>query len=182
MKIISKHKDYYDYLVGIYGEDPLKILDRRDVNTSEDIYSIYFCGKIYIKGIPKYIRKSYDNKLRYAEKENRYFISDYYDIEVIYKDEEVVWFSISEVEWNRRGRVKIDFNKIDKPYCSLPDLSYPILKNIGFNKVMDAIEVYIAIENYISKKDAQVDSNPDNMIRYEQKGFDKKESFRNRPS
>lgn len=30
MKIISKYKDYYDYLVGIYGEDPLIILDRRN--------------------------------------------------------------------------------------------------------------------------------------------------------
>lgn len=30
MKILSKYKDYYDYLVGIYGEDPKLILDRRE--------------------------------------------------------------------------------------------------------------------------------------------------------
>ena len=30
MKIISPYKDYYDYLIGIYGEDPLIILDRRN--------------------------------------------------------------------------------------------------------------------------------------------------------
>lgn len=29
MKIISKFKDYYDHLAGIYGEDPLLVLDRR---------------------------------------------------------------------------------------------------------------------------------------------------------
>jgi len=29
MKIISKHKDYYDYFQGIYGVDKMKILDRR---------------------------------------------------------------------------------------------------------------------------------------------------------
>ena len=29
MKIISTYKDYYDYLSGIWGEDPLIILDRR---------------------------------------------------------------------------------------------------------------------------------------------------------
>jgi len=29
MKIISKFKDYYDYYVGIYGEDPLLVFDRR---------------------------------------------------------------------------------------------------------------------------------------------------------
>lgn len=32
MKIISKFKDYYDYLVGIYGEDPLLVFDRRENN------------------------------------------------------------------------------------------------------------------------------------------------------
>lgn len=30
MKIISKYKDYYDYLKGIYGEDNKLVLDRRD--------------------------------------------------------------------------------------------------------------------------------------------------------
>ena len=30
MKIISPYKDYYDYLIGVYGEDPLIILDRRN--------------------------------------------------------------------------------------------------------------------------------------------------------
>lgn len=29
MKIISTYKDYYDYLSGIYGADPLVVLDRR---------------------------------------------------------------------------------------------------------------------------------------------------------
>ncbi len=30
MRIISKFKDYYDYLKGVYGEDPKLILDRTD--------------------------------------------------------------------------------------------------------------------------------------------------------
>jgi hypothetical protein len=29
MKILSAYKDYYDYLVGVYGEDPILVLDRR---------------------------------------------------------------------------------------------------------------------------------------------------------
>lgn len=29
MKILSSYKDYYDYIVGIYGEDPILVLDRR---------------------------------------------------------------------------------------------------------------------------------------------------------
>ena len=30
MKIISKYKDFYDFLSGIYGEDPLIVLNRLD--------------------------------------------------------------------------------------------------------------------------------------------------------
>ena len=96
-------------------------------------------------------------------------------------DDEVVWFSVSKEEFLRRSWLKKDyFDKISKPYycVGFSKNEFPILKNIGFNKVMSAKEVYIAIENYISKKDIEMDSNPDNMIRYEQKGFDIKKSFR----
>ena len=55
MKIISKYKDYYDYLVGIYGEDPLAVFDRRidpikKPSIFEDqykIYSIAIVGRIF---------------------------------------------------------------------------------------------------------------------------------------
>lgn len=32
MKIISKFKDYYDYLQGIYGVYPKLVLDKREFN------------------------------------------------------------------------------------------------------------------------------------------------------
>ena len=44
MKIISKYKDYYDYLRGIYGEDPKLILDRRQFDL--------------IRPVPRIIHKS----------------------------------------------------------------------------------------------------------------------------
>lgn len=37
MKILSSYKDYYDYLVGIYGEDPILVLDRREHSQPYDI-------------------------------------------------------------------------------------------------------------------------------------------------
>ena len=49
MKIISKFKDYYDYLSGIYGVDPKLVLDRTKgkvpsyANTPEHII-LYICG------------------------------------------------------------------------------------------------------------------------------------------
>lgn len=48
MKVISKYKDFYDYLSGIYGEDPLIVLDRREGG----VYKPSFQNKIvlYIGG------------------------------------------------------------------------------------------------------------------------------------
>jgi hypothetical protein len=59
MKIISKYKDYYDYLVGIYGVDEKLILDRTDFVltsklTNKSKVTFYICGYIidgyYIDG------------------------------------------------------------------------------------------------------------------------------------
>lgn len=49
MKIISQYKDYYDYLVGIYGEDPKLILDRRptvktDSRSDYVVEYVWVCG------------------------------------------------------------------------------------------------------------------------------------------
>lgn len=51
MKIISKHKDYYDHIPNIYGVDDLVILDRREFTTP----TIFECDngsiiKIYVGG------------------------------------------------------------------------------------------------------------------------------------
>jgi hypothetical protein len=45
MKIISKHKDYYDYFQGIYGVDKMKILDRRSENPYTKLEAVK--GKVY---------------------------------------------------------------------------------------------------------------------------------------
>jgi hypothetical protein len=59
MKIISKFKDYYDYLAGIYGVDEKLILDRTEytpVSYVNDFYVVrlaicdYFIEGIFYKG------------------------------------------------------------------------------------------------------------------------------------
>jgi hypothetical protein len=64
MKIISKHKDYYDYLQGIYGIDELVVYDRRTENLIKhidsiklEIYDFAICDFIY--RIYFYKNKSY---------------------------------------------------------------------------------------------------------------------------
>ena len=56
MKIISKHKDYYDYLQGIYGIDEIMVYDRRTKNLIRETYlssgsaqmlTLAICNRIY---------------------------------------------------------------------------------------------------------------------------------------
>lgn len=52
MKIISKIKDYYDYLTGMYGVDPKAILDRTKYTvltgfSNNSFVRLYICGFIY---------------------------------------------------------------------------------------------------------------------------------------
>ena len=50
MKIISKYKDYYDFLLGKYGVDPKLVLDRRKggrlTETSPQSFKLAICGKL----------------------------------------------------------------------------------------------------------------------------------------
>lgn len=71
MKIISKYKDYYDYISGIYGEDPLIVLDRSDFSFP-DFFGNYRDHidsgtiKVYIGG---YLIEGfyYDKKIYYGD-------------------------------------------------------------------------------------------------------------------
>jgi hypothetical protein len=54
----------------------------------------------------------------------------------------------------------------------------PKLSEIGFNKAITPTEAYQDIYNWIPYNEPEVPSSPDDMSRYEAKGFDKKTSFR----
>lgn len=41
MKIISKHKDYYDYLQGIYGVDNYKIYNRTKIVLEKEFELVF---------------------------------------------------------------------------------------------------------------------------------------------
>ena len=54
----------------------------------------------------------------------------------------------------------------------------PKLNEIGFNKTMTPTQAYQDIYNWIPYNEPEVPKSPDDMSRYEAKGFDKKTSFR----
>jgi len=57
MKIITKRsqKDYYDFLIGVYGEDPLIVLDRTKndklpYSISNDVVVRFYIGGYLVEG------------------------------------------------------------------------------------------------------------------------------------
>jgi hypothetical protein len=200
MKIISKFKDYYDYYSGIFGEDPLKVLDRKEYHyepeyskklSLEKIELLFFCGKWYIRGLTNNLKE---------QKFSKYIFDSNFrqlNLNILYQNEIFYWSEIVNYDEVKNQLFTDDtlniISKSIKPYfvikydyyCRRTNKSiykdfYPILKEIEFDKVLDAKECYLEIEQYISKKDINIETNPDDKILLEQKGFDKKISFRHR--
>lgn len=212
MKIISKYKEYYDYLIGLYGQDPLKVLDRTAYKTSDvDIIVkfprhnmpdeivvsdviIYFCGDYYFLGDVKKLRKGDERKGLFRKLDKNkvdwvYEISNgiwkaYYDVDLVYEDDLICVLKLSEdkIKKKYKNYLKIK-DEITAPYYVVQDYDkadevlMPNLTKLNFAKFMSAEDCYLAIESYISKKDVDVPSSPNDMIRFEQKGFKKGKSF-----
>ena len=184
MLIISKFKDYYDYLQGIYGIDKKRVLDRTSITNSyvqeyisvenkESLFHhpeeiLYFCGdvyKLYCKADYEYLWGR-DKDLKY-DRQYGWISRD--SFKIVYENDTIVWIKNNEPSK--------EISKVNFPYF-VKDGTIPVLKHIYFDKVLPSDECYRQIEQFISYKEPEPDSDPTNMNRYESKGFDKKTSFR----
>ena len=96
MYILSKYKDYYDYITGIYGEDPLLILDRTKWNPLPYSFSSTSKIQLYIGG---------------------YFIEGYWDGKNYYWGD-----NIKQFEDNRKYRSHYLGNHYDNPNIQNEDI------------------------------------------------------------
>lgn len=206
MKIISKFKDYYDYLSGIYGVDPLITYNRnphydsfgKSCNGFIDYFSnntyrliqyrvFYVCDKTY--GIVYYnnqIYYTFEEQLHlYQNLKNSY---NYYDKHEFYSFLGLV-YGYKEYGFKKSKFVpSFQSNNLNKKYnCPIIISSNgngnglyfnQRLSDYKFNRIISDKDLYLQITDFLSKKDIEMPSNPDDMIRYEEKGFDKKTSFR----
>lgn len=199
MKIISKYKDYYDYLSGVWGEDPKLILERKGefvVGTSDhsgcDMFVLTFIiggmmVQIYNNGEDYFFGKDlkqFDSSNSWWKKEGHYrveigysngrsnsmpildgvkegfsYLNDKYNSPILY----------SKQSWHCSDITKEDFS------------TYPLLSSTPVTKFVDATDVYRWIQEYLAKKIDQLQTRQDNQTdiqRLENKGFDKKTSFR----
>ncbi len=190
MKIISKYKDYYDYLSGIYGIDEKLILDRRE----KDDYMLPTLGKItiYIAGyiIEGMVKESgnifYGDSLRsyiiekpiwkWLSKHHKRDYTKSFDIK--YKNHNE-WYYLEPIKdlknINEKHNCPI---LIDTPYGIK---KYPMLSTLKLPSFLPAETIYQWLSEWLStqitNKEKQIKELP-NSLKIENKGFDKKKSFR----
>lgn len=194
MKIISKYKDYYDYLQGIYGVDEKLVLDRRESDhpmyyqngrhvfvigdLMVDVLHIdgkFYCGESdMIKlGGTKIENKSQPNIINYRV--------EYLEQSSYFLKKEI---STIRVTAHRKNRVDDNFNQyaIYKPESLNTCIPYPRLEQYGIQKVLKPHDIWVELSNWLGKqltKNEPTVPIGDDKIRIISAGFDLKTSFRN---
>lgn len=189
MKIISKYKDYYDYLVGQFGEDPKLILDRRTWNRSyhieDDMYFKIIIGDKQIDGVYKNNQYYYGHELDQFNVDNkkRYFhIKHNQETQIRYETRQ--WRHLSA--YVILNKEVININKRESAaaiYLQLEDQSkcydYPRLSEFRIQSYMPPKDIWIELSSYLSKQIIEpIVPVGDDKIRLISAGFDLKTSFR----
>jgi hypothetical protein len=199
MYIISKYKDYYDYLAQIYGVDKKVVYFRKPeiveggMGYSTDIRierngqsSLYYIYHDYIwicdKSFP----------VVYVRRELTDFGWFYYS----YEDLIAAWPELkprkSRFKWFTGRNFLLDHfqgvstAKLNTKY-DCPQLwthhnnihKDILLKDCDFQKMMSPEQVFQNVSMWVSAKPEPPQTVPTDMHRFEAKGFDKKTSFRN---
>lgn len=204
MKIISKFKDYYDYLQGIYGIDEKLILDRtKFINRfpygENSVVRFFICGLV-IEGLfrdgkfwyGKELEQFSDNKKRnWGKTGNYYFVKadetkpfGGFDSRVLkspMKFED--WISMQETIAYKNKKEEICPN--DKYNCPIIVSSYygdgyelnPILSEYQFHKVFTAEQIWLMLTEWLGRE-KQIKEMRTDKEKILSNGFDLKTSFR----
>lgn len=202
MKIISKYKDYYDYLAGIYGEDPLVILDRRTGSkpftfSEMDKVRLYVCD-VYVEGLYKngnfYYGKDVEQFEYVApERNGRWWKRYRYRSETKAKEHYVITrdryrieqltINVAPVPTDVNTRLGVPvllrnpFSGKDDTYDISRYQEFPILRDLNLQSLIPPGQMWLMLTDFLSKKDPDNDTR-DNRQKILDAGFDLKESFR----
>lgn len=199
MKIISKHKDYYDYLQGIYGIDEKLVLDRASFTPMTNVQyrfnnldkvEIILCDFI-IEGI------FYDDEFLYgkelesfdlhSKRKNiyRYDNKFYYIDDNSKRDLKILKepFKIDSINSpNTKLECPILINK--HPYNDDNDdvndnkyLKFPILKEYNLYKVFSPEQIFLMLSEWLGREKIIINNQTD-KDKILASGFDLKTSFR----
>jgi hypothetical protein len=205
MKIISKFKDYYDYLQGIYGIDEKLILDRTEFYRTpkfppNGLVNIYICGYEY-EGVclnGQYYWESDIEKIALKSKKRRYWIrggdeKDYYTVDLKLSNQsltQVLKKRVNSVVNDKLnypilinvlgGELGLTYKHRDYHYFEHHQefSKFPILADYGFQRVLPAEDLWIQLSNWLSRT-KDIPNNQTNKEKILSAGFDLKTSFRN---
>lgn len=196
MKIISKYKDYYDYLMGIYGVDEKIVLDRTEfemANFYSPIVVTFYIAGMCIDGY-------WDGMIFYFGEDLRQFCKDQEKDTKNYPKWRLRWMNFGKDpnavtvynnSWLRSQTaypdLRVDETKTNEKHkCAImcssnmkgEFLRYPKLEDLGIISVLPPHEIYMMLSEWLAPKD-KVEDNMSDTEKIIAAGFDKKTSFRN---
>jgi hypothetical protein len=190
MKLISKYKDYYDYLTGIYGIDEKLVLDRRE----QEQYILPSFGKVIlyiadhiIEGLYMNHKFYYGNTLKpFTLTKNlkgnwlsKHWHRDYSKSFKVRIGSFEEWFYLEAIKDSNLTNTKENCPIILETVFG--KTKYPKLETLGLPSFLPAKTTYQWLtewlSNQITNKEKQIKELPDSL-KIESKGFDNKYSFR----
>lgn len=201
MKILSKHKDYWHYLTGVYGEDPKIVYNMTnscgiiESDTKGYILELHICDYkylgVYFEGkyhwdIPTLTDFTFNrNDVIYS---NYWTIADY-----LVADEKLYgrwWYDEKKLKtslikspgrpstFNKEHNVpilKVLRNGRDEPYDFKLN---PVLVKTNIISIISPEEMFLKVTDWLAYQEPELKLDPKDLNRFESKGFDKKTSFR----
>ncbi len=199
MKIISKFKDYYDYLQGVFGVDEKLVLDRTKFHKpflSNYDKIILVIGNLVVEGL--YVDDTFvygDDLKKYEHKHEAFRWGKGRTYSYIDKKEDYYYINVPK-EISLRGGLNIlkekctreEYFKNDKTREKLEKYplflfkgtevyEYPILKDYILGSFISPEEVWFSLSDWLSK-DVKIEDNRTDKEKIVGKGFDYKTSFR----
>lgn len=201
MKILSKYKDYYDYLSGIWGEDPKLVLDRREFEHPEffshhpQIIKLYICNLViygFWDGQNFYFGETLSKFGEIKKPSTRNWFSFHN------REEQVRYVSFDftpNVPLARTERYNINVEPTNdhmgttiSEKCPILMVrgaktyyKFPILSKMNVGSILSPEVIYQMLVEWYSERNNEAEKRPDNQTDVQKllsKGFDKKESFR----
>lgn len=204
MKIISKRKDYYDYLGQIYGVDSVVVYIRKPatidnakhyirsqeftpsernqikVPVSVNLVHIWFCDQNYPLLELSYVPTNKLDRVYFYYASNEAFLEDYGDILYLggYRR------AGKAIEEHFKSKLKSKLNtKYGSPQLLVDTKGVHLdirLRDYNFQKLVSPEQAFQRVSMFLGAfKPDKPQQIPTDMHRFEAKGFDKKTSFRN---
>jgi len=199
MKIISKYKDYYDYLQGVYGVDEKLILDRRKgyhkpIGYAKEV--LFICGKViefYVRDNKVYIGRDEISSIASDPLKKRWlslkdkemktlFINDSNNF---YSWSRIVYTELSEDKYNIYPGARRFYKEcpifLYNHFADCYDCEFPKLEVLKIPSVLSAHDIWNMLSQWLGERVTEKEPIVpvgDDKVRILSAGFDLKTSFR----